>query len=287
MIRPFVPSRPGDAVIGWIFLVVLAAACRTTRHPASVTSTSDTTLRAPDGSLPGDDPLGRSIRRGRAIMAATRDSIPAHVGNTLRCFSCHLGVGTESGALPLTGVYARFPQYRSRSARIEVIEDRINECFERSMNGTPLTLDDPSMHDIVAFLAFESRGMAVAPPGTTQLPAVAVADTAAGARLYGIRCARCHAPDGRGNAIYPPLWGMQSFNIGAGMARLSTAAAFIRHNMPRDSAGILTDQEAANVAAYVVSRPRPDFPGKERDWPRGGAPADNPYPTLGGHGSRQ
>jgi thiosulfate dehydrogenase len=65
------------------------------------------------------------------------------------------------------------------------------------------------------------------------------------------------------------------------MARLWTAAAFIRHNMPNDRAVTLTDQQAADVAAYVVSRPRPDFAGKGRDWPNGNAPPDVPYPTRG------
>jgi thiosulfate dehydrogenase len=246
---------------------------------------ADTTLRAPDGSIPADDPVGRSIRRGAAIMAATRDSLPMHVGNALRCFSCHLDRGTDSTALPLTGVYARFPQYRLRSDRVEVIEDRINDCFQRSLNGTPLTLDDSAMHDIVAFLAFESRGIQVttSPSGNTVQPPRG--DTLAGRERYRLSCARCHGPDGAGNAAYPPLWGAQSFNIAAGMARIGTAAAFIRRNMPRDSAGVLTDQEAADVAAYIVSRPRPDFPGKAHDWPRGGAPADAPYPVLSSHRS--
>jgi thiosulfate dehydrogenase len=49
--------------------------------------------------------------------------------------------------------------------------------------------------------------------------------------------------------------------------------------MPFDRPGTLSDQQALNVAAYMVSRPRPDFPGKEEDWPYGGAPADAAYPV--------
>jgi thiosulfate dehydrogenase len=41
----------------------------------------------------------------------------------------------------------------------------------------------------------------------------------------------------------------------------------------------LTDQQAFDVAAYVTAMPRPDFPGKEKDWPRGNAPPDVPYAT--------
>jgi thiosulfate dehydrogenase len=81
--------------------------------------------------------------------------------------------------------------------------------------------------------------------------------------------------------VGPALWGDGSYNIGAGMARLRTAASFIRHNMPFDKPGTLTDQQAYDVAAYVVSMARPDLPGKERDWADGNAPNDVPYDTKG------
>ena len=64
------------------------------------------------------------------------------------------------------------------------------------------------------------------------------------------------------------------------MSRLRTASAFIRYNMPQDRRGSLTDREAVDVAAYINSRPRPDFPGKERDWPNGDPPPDVSYPTT-------
>jgi thiosulfate dehydrogenase len=85
----------------------------------------------------------------------------------------------------------------------------------------------------------------------------------------------------------PALWGGKSFSIGASMARPERAASFIRRNMPFDRPGILTDQEAFDVATYVASMPRPDSPGKENDWPAGGAPADVPYDTKGHKAAHQ
>ncbi|MBA2626691.1 MAG: hypothetical protein H0U85_01635, partial [Gemmatimonadales bacterium] len=35
-----------------------------------------------------------------------------------------------------------------------------------------------------------------------------------------------------------------------------------------------------DVAAFVTTQPRPDFPGKENDWPSGGAPPDVAYITA-------
>ncbi|HEX7025415.1 MAG TPA: c-type cytochrome, partial [Gemmatimonadales bacterium] len=132
---------------------------------------------------------------------------------------------------------------------------------------------------------FISRG--VAPPGE-DVPGLGLAtlpplapDTGRGAAVFSGICVRCHGPDGQGTALAPPLWGPRSFNIGAGMARLRTAAAFIRENMPNDRAVRLTDQQAVDVAGYLVSRPRPDFAAKALDWPLGNPPSDVAYPTRG------
>jgi thiosulfate dehydrogenase len=239
-------------------------------------------LLGPSQSLIPDGPLGASIRRGRALLAATRESLPAHVGNRLRCVSCHLDDGRrQTGSW--VGVYARYPQYRPRSATVETIEYRVNDCFRRSMNGTPLASDGPDMRDIVAYLWFLSRDVPIAPPRPSNRLATWGAlrpDTAAGARIFASICAKCHGPDGQGTAVAPPVWGAQSFNIGAGMARARTAAVFVRDNMPFDQPGSLTDQQALDAAAFVNAHARPDFPGKEYDWPNGDAPADAAYPTL-------
>jgi thiosulfate dehydrogenase len=239
-------------------------------------------LHAPADSEIPPGPLGASIRRGHALLTATRDSLPSYVGNRLRCMSCHLDDGRRANAAPLVGAYVRYPAYMPRSGRVATIEDRINGCFLRSMNGRPLPADGRDLRDIVAYLAFLSRGVPVGATlegqGFARL-APLTPDTARGEAIFINTCARCHGAGGQGTVVAPPVWGARSFNIGAGMARLRTAASFIRHNMPFDRPGSLTDQQAFDVAAYVTSRPRPDFPGKENDWPNGDAPPDAAYPT--------
>jgi len=139
------------------------------------------------------------------------------------------------------------------------------------------------MRDIVAYMAFLSRGVPVGGnvegQGLPKMKPLA-GDTSRGATLFATRCATCHGVSGGGTPAGPPVWGSRSYNIGAGMARVRTAASFIRYNMPLDHPGTLTDQDAFDVATYVDTRPRPDFPGKEKDWPRGDAPPDLNYPTL-------
>lgn len=248
-------------------------------------------FRVPADSEIPDDQVGAAIRRGRAILDSTRDSLPEFVASNLRCTSCHLDHGTRPNASPWVGVYSRFPQYRSRNAKVNIIEDRINDCFQRSLNGKPLPLGGREMTDIIAYLAFLSRG--VPPPGDVPGQGFKridplTPDLANGKLVYAGQCVRCHGADGEGMknpdprgtpGYYPPLWGPGSFTIGAGMARLRTAASFIRFNMPFDTPGTLTDQQAYDVAGYLVSRARPDFAAKALDWPNGDPPPDVAYPT--------
>lgn len=239
-------------------------------------------FRVPSESEVKDTVTLASIRRGRALIHSTRDSLPSFVSSTLTCANCHFADGTQRDAMPLVGSYARFPQYRGRSGKVDVIEDRINDCFTRSLNGKALPVSSRDMHDIVAYLAFLSRGFPVGKEMEGQgVPTLATlkGDTAKGREVFATTCTVCHGVDGHGTKLAPPLWGPKSFNIGAGMGRVNTAAKFIHHLMPRDRPGILTPQQAYDVAAYVTSRPRPDFAGKENDWPRGGAPPDVAYPT--------
>jgi thiosulfate dehydrogenase len=225
--------------------------------------------------------MGAAIVRGRAILAATRDSLPANALSSLRCFSCHLDEGRRESALPLTHSYVHYPQYRARSARVELIEDRINDCFVRSLNGRPLTNDGADMRDIIAYLAWLGRVATRNDSAPAEDPGFAklTADTTRGAALFTERCARCHGATGAGIGPYPPLWGQKSFNIGAGMTRYRTSALFVLHNMPFDHPNTLTPQQALDLARFLGTRPRPDLAGKENDWPKGGAPPDVPYTT--------
>ena len=250
---------------------------------AALAKTSKAPFRVPEESEVRDSVTLASVRRGRALFSHTRDSLPAHVRASLTCANCHMAQGTQKDAMPLVGSYARFPQYRARSARVDRIEDRINDCFERSMNGRALAWNGKDMRDMVAYLAFLSIGFPVGvemegqgTPALDPLPG----DTARGKTVFAANCTVCHGADGGGTVGGPPLWGPRSYNIGAGMARVNTAARFIHHLMPRDRPGSLTPQQAFDVATYINTRPRPDFARKERDWPDGGAPPDVAYETL-------
>lgn len=241
-------------------------------------------FRAPTEAEIPDGALGAAVRRGRALLNATRDSLPDHVGNELRCTSCHLNDGLQPDGIPWVGVYAQFPQYRSRNDAVTSMEDRINDCFRRSLNGRALDVDSREMREMVAYMAFLSRGYpmggSVTGQGFPRLEPLE-ADTARGAQLFASTCVACHGADGQGTPIAPALWGPESYNIGAGMARLRTAAGFIKANMPFGNPH-LTEQQAFDVAAYINAQPRPDYAAKAGDWPRGDPPPDVAYETRAG-----
>ena len=245
-----------------------------------------------DAEMPAStDSLGASIRRGLALISHTPDSLPAYAPGHISCTSCHLDGGRSTDAASLAGSHARFPKYLERAGAVITLADRVNYCFTRSLAGSRLPVDSREMHDILAYLAWLSRGVPIGEgmtlTGANGLPAIPEldGDTTRGRSVYASKCASCHQASGAGNfaltPAIPALWGPKSFSIGASMSRRSKAASFIWHNMPLGLGKTLTQQEAADVAAYVTSQPRPDSPAKESDWPAGGAPKDTPYDTKG------
>lgn len=239
---------------------------------------------ASDAVPPG--PLGDAIRFGEKVAAQTAASVKANVGAALSCTSCHVKGARTPDASPWVGLWGVYPEYDARSGRVITLADRINECFRRSMNGEPLALDSVAMRSLLSYIWWLSKGVptgvAVEGRGLREIKAPAQPDPARGRALYAAKCAACHGATGQGvmgaggQPVFPALWGPRSFNIGAGMSRLDTAAAFVKAKMPLGAA-TLSDQEAYDVAAYFTRQPRPDFNAKSRDWPNGGKPNDARY----------
>src|SRR3989442_6975759 len=255
------------------------------------------------GALPSDA-NARLVRRGRDLIAATyahigpevADPTKGFAGNNLACGNCHLQAGTKKFGIPLFGLFGAFPRYSARLGAEMTIEERLNACMTRSMNGRPLPVDSPEMQTLVAYIKFLSTGV---PPGqllpgmgTGNMPELdRAADPVRGEASYANACATCHAPNGAGirrslpttdlGYMVPPLWGTDSFNDGAGMARLITAANFVHFNMPHGADYLnpqLSPKDAWDVGAFFISQPRPHKLGIERDYPDLlQKPVDSPY----------
>ncbi|MCK5441095.1 MAG: c-type cytochrome [Maribacter sp.] len=217
-------------------------------------------------------------------------------GNRLSCNNCHLQAGTKPFSGSLIGIINRFPQFRGRENKIGTIEERINGCMERSMNGRTMPTDGKEMQAFVQYLTWLSR---FAPEDgkifgqgfvKVEIPERAV-NLEHGKEVYTATCNVCHGIDGQGiksadnyTYLYPPLWGDDSFNNGAGMTRVITAARFIKGNMPF---GItydeprLSDEEAYDVAGYINQQKRPLKTNPEKDFPDiKKKPVSTPYPPY-------
>lgn len=249
-------------------------------HPNSDSSVNALFAPPSPETIPGDL-RGEQIRLGYKMIVDTQEYGKRYVGNALNCTNCHLDAGLNPNAASFVGISLLYPQYRERAGRQMTLGDRVNECFERSMNGTSLPSDSVKLKAIVAYIEWLSKnvptGSAVPWRGIPRLTSTHQPDPLNGKKVYEQKCVFCHGSDGQGTMTAPPVWGSRSYNIGAGMARVSVAAAFIKANMPRGWGWTLTDDDALDAAAYINTQPRPDFPDKIHDWPKGGKPADAPY----------
>lgn len=240
---------------------------------------------------------GELIRYGKALVVRTArylgpKGVVASISNRMNCQNCHTYAGTQNFANPFSAVASTYPKYRSRSGRIESIEFRVNDCFQRSMNGATLDNQSREMRAIVAYIKWVGKdvpnGVRPMGTGTQELTLLErAADPEKGQRIYIQHCQRCHGENGQGllavdssEYIYPPLWGDNSFNTGAGLYRISLLAAFVKNNMPYGmnwTSPALTDDHAWDVAAFIVSQPRPvkSFAGDWKDMSK--KPYDFPF----------
>lgn len=266
----------------YLFILPLAflllMACRRQQHAPAVIWTP------PDTATIAHSPAGDEIRYGRELIANTAryfgpgGSI-GKISNGMNCQNCHLAAGTIPWGNNLSAARATYPKYRDRSGTVESLEKKINDCFERSLNGRPIDSTGREMRAMVAYMQWLSykvpRGNRPAGSGIMQLPLKpSAADPSRGQLVYMLHCASCHGADGRGKPsgagfLYPPLWGHHSFNTGAGIYRISKMAGFIYNNMPQGitwQKPLLTTEEAWDVAAWILSQPRTYKPYRA-DWP--------------------
>ena len=273
---------------------VTAAQVAALRKELALPPAGEQNFRTPRLAAMLDAPNARQVVRGLRLNLQTKKLLPDNAGNALNCMSCHLNSATVALNSPYVGVASQFPSYNPRAGKIITLANRINGCFLRSMNGKPLPDDSDEMTAMIAFFDWMNNGYKmndnIPGRGIGKMDGGIKPNPARGKEVYAAQCASCHGADGQGGRradgtlVYPPLWGDQSFNIGAGIARTYTAAAFVKNGMPISTherfplgQGGLSDQDAVDVSAYFTHQPRPDFAPKVNDWPKGDKPKDARY----------
>ena len=267
------------------FLVMLLAPALTTVVLAADKSRLDDQTQIPQGSVkkmapgyfrpPADSEIpanafGEMVRKGEALFVNTKALAPEFVGNEMNCVNCHIDRGRKANSSPLWSAYTMYPAYRKKNNKVNTFAERLQGCFQFSMNGTPPEATGEVITALTAYAYWMSTG---APTGKglpgrgfdEPPPPRGGFDIARGKVLYEAQCALCHGSDGEGKRVgtaytFPPLWGKNSYNWGAGMHRINTAAGFIQHNMPLGRGETLTDQQAWDVSAYINMHERPQDP---------------------------
>ena len=215
--------------------------------------------------------FGEMVRLGEKIFEDPRQYAPNYVGNTLRCSSCHLDAGRRANSAPFWAAYVSYPEYRTKNKKVNTFEERLQGCFQYSMNGKAPPLGDPTLVALESYAYWLATGAPIDPKLSGRgYPKVAkpplAADFRRGQFVYQKQCALCHGPGGAGqqgndgSTTFPALWGDASFNWGAGMASVKNAAAFIQANMPLSRENTLSDQDAWDVATYMDGHDRPQDP---------------------------
>lgn len=122
---------------------------------------ADVPLAVPADTTFPTGPEGDAIRQGRRLMNDTRNQLPHNMGNGLACSSCHIDGDTQANAGPFVGLTALFPMHNARNGKVISLQTRINDCFERSMNGSALAWDAAEMNAMLMYIRWLSTGVPV------------------------------------------------------------------------------------------------------------------------------
>ena len=253
--------------------------------------------KAPELASMDQEPNAEELHYGRELVANTAEYLGPKgkvktISNGMNCQNCHLQAGTAPLGNNYGAVASTYPKVRARSGQEEDIQKRINDCFERSLNGKPLERESKEMKAMVAYINWVGKdvpkGELPVGSGIYGVPLLdRAADPTKGKIVYENQCSSCHQADGKGMAkpdgtgyLYPPLWGEASYNHGAGLYRISRFAGYVKANMPLGvtfESPILSDEDAWDVAAYVNSMDRPKK-NLTKDWPDiSKKPMDHPF----------
>ncbi len=238
------------------------------------------------------------ILYGRDLVAYTADYFGPGgsirpISNGMNCQNCHLEAGSKPFGNNYLAVAANYPKFRARSGTVETVYKRINDCFQRSLNGQGLDSASREMKAMEAYILWlgQAAPKGKTPKGTGLMKLKYLnraANPDSGRLVFMNKCQSCHGADGQGlpkpegnGRRYPPLWGVKSYNEAAGLFRASSFAGYVKANMPFGADyqnPQLTDAEAWDLAAFVNSQPRPKHPFLSTDFPKiAGKPVDHPF----------
>ena len=152
------------------------------------------------------------------------------------CFDCH-----GDAAASMKGVAARYPAHDAKRGRLLNIEQRINACRVENQEARPLAYESRELPALTAYVARQSRGMAIDIAPSPQAKTNLDAGRALFTRKLGqidLSCAQCHDQNwGRhlaGNPIpqaHPtgyPIYRLEWQGVGSLQRRLRNCMSGLR-----------------------------------------------------------
>lgn len=213
----------------------------------------------------------RAVKRGCNIFSNPQKHASRYVRADIRCKDCHLELGMKPETAPIGQAWVQSDKYDPVTGIILSYELRTMQCFINSSNGFKPNILDSTIQDLKIYgrylahkqnlregVEYESRRF------TKVVPTGEGDDYLRGKQAYQQHCAMCHGDQGYGhkdedgNIAIPALAGPRSWNTDSRMFNESiTLAAIIKTSMPAHNRGSLTDTQARDIAAYLITLPRP------------------------------
>ena len=114
---------------------------------------------APDINSITDAKQKEQVTYGKELIAHTAKYLGPNgsvikISNGMNCQNCHLQAGTAVFGNNYGSVASLYPKFRARSGSIENIYKRVNDCFERSLNGKAIDTLGKEMQAIAAYINF-------------------------------------------------------------------------------------------------------------------------------------
>lgn len=237
----------------WISLVistVFLISCSDTASTNGPPSTSD---------LNPEDEMTPYIERGEELLEGSMQVMADEETSELSCMSCHSD-GSGTNGVSFVGVVSEYPQYNERTGTVITLAEKINRSISRTLNSEELDYEGEEMRSIIAYLNYISEGESYEEHRNEEIADILEPDLDNGKRLYN---------DELKNTA-PALWGDDSFTDGSNMSRMSVMTNYVKNYLPVDESGTFSDQEASDIAGYVLSKDRPEW----EDWSKEEKPTD-------------
>ena len=154
-------------IIAIPFILLYADQPAKTENPTVNSLTTPSTLKADtvqywtaqDINNISDAGQKAQVEYGKELIAHTSkylgpEGTVLKISNGLNCQNCHLQAGTAVFGNNYGSVASLYPKFRARSGKVENVYKRVNDCFERSLNGKAIDTSGKEMQAIVAYINY-------------------------------------------------------------------------------------------------------------------------------------